>query len=186
MSKKVMIASDLHGSSFFVNNMLDLYEKEKCDMLLLLGDLLYHGPRNDLPYEYEVKNVAENLNKHKNHILAVKGNCDSEVDQMMFEFPIMQENMILEYDNLVFYATHGHIYNDKNLPPFSNINILLNGHFHVPTFVKYDNFYYINPGSVSIPKMNSTNSCIIYNNKKFDFYDIKNKNDYKIYRTETI
>ena len=160
--------------------MLSLFEKEKCDMILLLGDLLYHGPRIDLPYEYEVKNKAENLNKYKNQILAVKENCDSEIDQMMFEFPIMQENMILNFDDLVFYATHGHIYNDKNLPPFSNINILLNGHFHIPTFNKNVGFYYVNPGSVSIPKMNSTNSCIIYKDKKFYFYDIKNKNDYKI------
>lgn len=186
MSKKILIASDLHGSSYFVDNMLDLFEREKCDILLLLGDLLYHGPRNDLPYQYEVKKVSENLNKYKNKILAIKGNCDSEVDQLMFEFPIMQENMLLNFDDVVFFATHGHIYNDNNLPPFSNINVLLNGHFHVPTFKKINDYYYLNPGSVSIPKMNSTNSCVIYKDKIVNFYDIKNKGDYNIYKTENI
>ena len=186
MSKKIMIASDLHGSSLYVNNMLNLFDKENCDILLLLGDLLYHGPRNDLPYEYEVKKVADSLNKYKNKILAIRGNCDSDVDQMMFEFPIMQESMILNFDDIVFYASHGHIYNENNLPPFANINVLLNGHYHIPAFNKHNNFIYVNPGSVSIPKAGSTHSLIIYNDKCFNFYDISDIKNINIYRTETV
>lgn len=104
----------------------------------------------------------------------------------MFEFPILQENLILSIDNLTIFATHGSKYNINNLPPFNNIDILLNGHFHIPEFTKYDNFYYINPGSVSIPKNNSTNSCIICENRTFKFFDIKNNNNFNIYRIESI
>ena len=183
---KIMIASDLHGSSYFVNNMVNLFKNEQCDTLVLLGDLLYHGPRNDLPFEYEVKTVANLLNEISDKILSVRGNCDGEVDQNMFDFPILQNDLIFSIDGFNFFATHGHKYNENNLPSFKNIDILLNGHFHIPAFIKHQDYIYINPGSVSIPKNNSTNSCIIYHNKNFSFYDIKNQNNYFVYREELI
>ena len=184
--KKIMIASDLHGSSFYVEKMLDAYKRENCDTLILLGDLLYHGPRNDLPNGYEVKKVAEILNSIANEIIAVRGNCDGEVDQHMLDFPIMQDNTIINIDNYNFFATHGHIYNENNLPKFKGIDVLLNGHFHVPCFKRYENYVYVNCGSVSIPKQNSCHSAVIYEDKKFKFLDLLKDAKDMIYREDSL
>ena len=184
--KKIMFASDLHGSSFYVEKMFKIYKEKNCDTLVLLGDLLYHGPRNDLPDGYEVKNVAKILNSIGDQIIAVKGNCDGEVDQNMFDFPILQENALISIDSYNFFATHGHRYNEENLPPYKNIDILLNGHFHIPAFNKHSEYIYINPGSVSIPKQNTKHSIIIYENKKFQFVDILKTDNTMVYREEYI
>lgn len=180
---KVLIASDIHGSSKWAGRVKELFKKEKCDMLLLLGDILYHGPRNDLPNLYDTKKTSEILNTMKEKIVAIRGNCDAQVDQVMLEFPILQDSSILNIDGLNFFITHGHIYNDMNLPSFKDIDILLNGHTHIPIFKKYDNFTFVNPGSTSIPKGGSCNSSAIYENKEFKFYDLE---DFNTYRKEKI
>ena len=169
---KWFIASDIHGSEYYCKKMLTAFEAEKADKLLLLGDILYHGPRNDLPKDYNPKAIIELLNTVKNKIVCVRGNCDSEVDQMVLEFPILSDYCILCIDDLTIYATHGHINN--KLPALTDKDILLTGHTHVPAHTKENNYTYINPGSVSIPKENSHHGYILLENKKFLWKDFDN------------
>ena len=150
---KWFIASDIHGSAYFCEKLIERYKAEKADKILLLGDILYHGPRNDLPRGYNPKAVIGLLNELKNDILCVRGNCDTEVDQMVLHFPILADYCIITHETKVIYATHGHIFNKEHLPPLNKGDILLHGHTHIPVCEQYDNFTYINPGSVSIPKV---------------------------------
>ena len=153
---KWMIASDLHGSAYYCRKMLEAFEREGADRLFLLGDLLYHGPRNDLPREYAPKEVIPLLNGKKEKLLCVRGNCDAEVDQMVLEFPVLADYAVLPVGQRLIYATHGHIYNVKNLPPLAPGDVLLHGHTHVPAWTEFgQGNLYLNPGSVSIPKENS-------------------------------
>ncbi|MFR0784009.1 MAG: phosphodiesterase [Faecalibacterium sp.] len=156
---KWMIASDLHGSAYYCRKMLEAFEREGADRLFLLGDLLYHGPRNDLPREYAPKEVIPLLNGKKEKLLCVRGNCDAEVDQMVLEFPVMADYAVLPVGQRLIYATHGHIYHVKNLPPLAPGDVLLHGHTHVPAWTEFgQGNLYLNPGSVSIPKENSPHS----------------------------
>lgn len=156
---KWMIASDLHGSAYYCRKMLEAFEREGADRLFLLGDLLYHGPRNDLPREYAPKEVIPLLNGKKEKLLCVRGNCDAEVDQMVLEFPVLADYAVLPVGQRLIYATHGHIYHVKNLPPLAPGDVLLHGHTHVPAWTEFgQGNLYLNPGSVSIPKENSPNS----------------------------
>ena len=156
---KWMIASDLHGSAYCCRKMLEAFEREGADRLFLLGDLLYHGPRNDLPREYAPKEVIPLLNGKKEKLLCVRGNCDAEVDQMVLEFPVLADYAVLPVGQRLIYATHGHIYNVKNLPPLAPGDVLLHGHTHVPAWTEFgQGNLYLNPGSVSIPKENSPHS----------------------------
>ena len=164
---KWMIASDIHGSAFYCEKMLKAFEREQADKLLLLGDILYHGPRNDLPKGYAPKKVIELLNNIKEKILCVRGNCDAEVDQMVLEFPIMAEYAMITEGDLNIFVTHGHHFNEGNLPPLQKGDILLNGHTHVPKCVEHPDYIYMNPGSVSIPKEESWHGYMIYENGKF-------------------
>ena len=156
---KWMIASDLHGSAYYCRKMLEAFEREGADRLFLLGDLLYHGPRNDLPREYAPKEVIPLLNGKMEKLLCVRGNCDAEVDQMVLEFPVLADYAVLPVGQRLIYATHGHIYHVKNLPPLAPGDVLLHGHTHVPAWTEFgQGNLYLNPGSVSIPKENSPHS----------------------------
>ena len=179
---KYLIASDIHGSEYYCKKMLDAFNKEGADRLLLLGDLLYHGPRNELPRDYNTKSVTKMLNAYKDKIIAVRGNCDAEVDQMVLEFPMMADYAVVNDGVINIFATHGHIYNDENLPNLSNIDVMLNGHFHVPTCNVHDDYIYINPGSVSIPKEESWYSYMTLENGEFIWYDMDGveKKRYKV------
>lgn len=158
---KLMIASDLHGSAFYCDQLINAFHREQPDRLLLLGDLLYHGPRNDLPKDYDPKKVIKMLNGIKENLLCVVGNCDAEVDQMVLEFPIQAEYCIIPLNNRIIFATHGHKFHPANPPMLKKEDILLNGHTHVPSFEKYDTFIYLNPGSVSLPKEGSRHSYLV-------------------------
>ena len=156
---KWMIASDLHGSAYYYRKMLEAFEREGADRLFLLGDLLYHGPRNDLPREYAPKEVIPLLNGKKEKLFCVRGNCDAEVDQMVLEFPVLADYAVLPVGQRLIYATHGHIYHVKNLPPLAPGDVLLHGHTHVPAWTEFgQGNLYLNPGSVSIPKEDSPHS----------------------------
>lgn len=156
---KWMIASDLHGSAYYCRKMLEAFEREGADRLFLLGDLLYHGPRNDLPREYAPKEVIPLLNGKREKLLCVRGNCDAEVDQMVLEFPVLADYAVLPVGRRLIYATHGHIYHVKNLPPLAPGDVLLHGHTHVPAWTEFgQGNLYLNPGSVSIPKEDSPHS----------------------------
>ncbi len=168
---KLFVASDIHGSEFYCRKMIEAFYKEKADKLLLLGDILYHGPRNDLPKDYNPKAVIEILNKEKKNIVCVRGNCDTEVDQMVLEFPVLADYTMILSKNETLFLTHGHKFSKENLPPLNSCDVFLYGHTHVPEFKKIDDIYFVNPGSVSIPKENSHNGYLIIENKKFTFKD---------------
>ena len=159
---KLMIASDIHGSAYYCEKLLKAYDEEKADKMLLLGDILYHGPRNDLPKDYAPKQVIAMLNPRKQDLLCVRGNCDTEVDQMVLEFPILADYCILYLDNRMIFATHGHLYNTQNPPPLQPGDILLHGHTHIPADEPWgrDNRYW-NPGSVSLPKAGSAHGYMV-------------------------
>lgn len=175
---KWMIASDIHGSASSCIALLEQYQKEGAQKLILLGDLLYHGPRNDLPDEYRPKEVITRLNQVKNELLCVRGNCEAEVDQMVLEFPVMAEYALLWIDGLTIFAVHGHHYNQDQLPPLKNGDILLNGHTHVPALERKERkeggwYYYLNPGSAAIPKNGNEKSYMIYENHVFTLKSLK-------------
>jgi hypothetical protein len=170
---KWMIASDIHGSAYYCRQMLSAFQKEGADRLLLLGDLLYHGPRNALPQEYDPAQTASMLNEHKNQIVCVQGNCDSQVDQMVLEFPIMAEYALLPVGKHLVFATHGHTFHEENVPPLCNGDILLHGHTHVPKCVEHESYIYMNPGSLSIPKEGSAHSYMTLENETFIWKDLE-------------
>ena len=137
---KYFIASDIHGSAYYCQKLTEAYKKEKADKMILLGDILYHGPRNDLPKDYNPKSVIKMLNAIKDDILCVRGNCDAEVDQMVLEFPILADYAIISEGSKSIYITHGHIYNETSLPPIKNGDVLLHGHTHVAGCTKHEGF----------------------------------------------
>lgn len=164
---KLMIAFDIHGSYLYCNELMKRYEAEKPDRLVLLGDILYHGPRNNLPGEYNPKNVIELLNPLKKNILCVRGNCDTEVDQMVLDFSILSDYALISIDDVTIFATHGHLVDEQFLSRLNDNDILLCGHTHIPACENDGKHIYLNPGSVSIPKACSKNSYMTYENKTF-------------------
>ena len=173
---KWMIASDLHGDADCVAALLDAYRASGAERLILLGDLLYHGPRNDLPAGYAPKRVIELLNDVRDELLCVRGNCDTEVDQMVLDFPILADYAILAVDGLTIFATHGHNFNMEKQPPLKKGDILLHGHTHVPVAIPFgDDNLYVNPGSTSIPKDGSAKGYLIYENRTLSFCTLAGK-----------
>ena len=175
---KWMIASDIHGSAYYCRRLLERYEKENAGRLLLLGDLLYHGPRNDLPEEYNPKAVSSLLNSVKSELLCVRGNCDAEVDQMMLNFPMMADYMVLDLGDKLLYATHGQIYNKEHLLPLKAGDILLYGHTHIPECTEQNGITIMNPGSVSIPKADTSHGYMVLENNHFLWKDLDG-NDFR-------
>ncbi len=157
-SMKILVASDIHGSASYAEQLLEAFRREEADKLLLLGDILYHGPRNDLPAGYAPKKVIELLSPLRDRILCVRGNCDTEVDQMVLPFPILADYCLLYIGNRAIFATHGHNHNEEKLPPLGEGDILLHGHTHIPVCADRNGYTYMNPGSVSIPKEGSAHS----------------------------
>ena len=171
---KFIIASDIHGSAYYCRMLLDAFEKENADRMLILGDILYHGPRNDLPREYAPKEVIAMLNPLKNKLLCVRGNCDTEVDQMVLDFPVLADYAIITDGNRVIYATHGHKYNESQTPPLTDGDILLHGHTHVIRAEKFgNNNTYLNPGSVTLPKGGNAKTYMVYENRVFTLKDFE-------------
>lgn len=178
---KFVIASDIHGSEYYCKKLVERIIEEKCDRILILGDILYHGPRNDLPKEYSPKGVIALLEKFGDKILAVRGNCDTEVDQMVLSFPILAEYAAVCVGEKLLYLTHGH-----NIPDSikQGGNIILSGHTHVPVSVEEDDYTQLNPGSVSIPKENSPHSYMTFENGTFLWKDVETGEVYKEYKLQ--
>ena len=163
---KLLIASDIHGGAECCSALLDIAKAEQVEKILLLGDLLYHGPRNDLPKNYAPKKVIELLNGVADKLICVRGNCESEVDQMVLSFPVLSETAIV-YDGevkLTLFMSHGHKYNPENLPPLPARSVFLFGHTHIPFAEKVGEVVCLNPGSVTLPKQNNPKSYAIYEN----------------------
>ena len=177
---RFMIASDLHGDATATELLLKKYKESGAERLILLGDLLYHGPRNDLPAGYAPKRVIELLNSVKEKLLCVRGNCDTEVDAMVLEFPILADYAYIINENVRAFATHGHKFDMKSPPPLTRGDVLLHGHTHVSGVWEFGNEnLYINPGSVSIPKENTPAGYIIWECDRFDFYALNDDTPYK-------
>lgn len=173
---KLMFASDIHGDFDCASAMLDAFRAEKAEKLILLGDLLYHGPRNDIPAGYAPKKVIELLNDAKNHLVCVRGNCDTEVDQMVLEFPILADYMLIFERGRRLFITHGHHYNTTTPPLLSSGDVLIHGHTHVLTVTPFGNgLTYLNPGSVSLPKENNPKSYMIYEDGLFTVKDFEGR-----------
>lgn len=191
-----MIASDIHGSALYCEQMINAYRKEGAERLLVLGDILYHGPRNDLPEGYAPKEVIAMLNPLRDELLCVRGNCDTEVDQMVLEFPILSDYCFLalpqessESDICTVLATHGHVWHQKHLPPMKQGDILLTGHTHIPACDEITGpdgrkYRYLNPGSVSIPKEGSAHSYMIYENGTFYWKNLQGE-EYMTWKTDS-
>lgn len=178
---KLLIASDIHGSAYYCKMLLEAFEKEKADRILLLGDILYHGPRNDLPKDYAPKKVIAMLNPLKDKIFCARGNCDTEVDQMVLDFPVLADYSVIMLGEKLIYATHGHNYNEDKLPPLSDGDILFCGHTHIPKITEHGNYIYMNTGSVSIPKENSPHSYVVFEDGRFLWKDLENGEKYMEY-----
>ena len=179
---KILIASDIHGSAYYCRRLLEAWDRENPERILLLGDLLYHGPRNDLPAEYNPKAVLAMLNERKNSILCVRGNCDTEVDQMVLKFPILADYAWIATDECRIFATHGHVYNAENLPLLRTGEILLHGHTHVPAWEDHGGIRVFNPGSVSIPKGDSVHMYMMLEDGVFTWKTLEGK----LFHTERI
>ncbi len=165
---KYLVASDIHGSAYYCEKMLEAYEWEMAEKLVLLGDILYHGPRNDLPKEYGPKKVIPRLNALKEQILAIRGNCDAEVDQMVLDFPITADYAMFELKKgRMVYISHGHVYHEGKLPPMRKGDVFLYGHTHVLRAEEKDGITYLNPGSVSLPKDGNPPTYAILTEDKF-------------------
>ena len=165
---KIMIASDVHGFINYAEKLIDAYRKSGANRLVLLGDLLYHGPRNDLAEGYDPKAVIKLLNSVKNELMCVRGNCDTEVDQMVLEFPIMADYAVMADGDKLLYFTHGHKYGAMNFPNIKKGDIIVQGHTHVPMCEERVGILCVNPGSVSLPKCGSDHQCMIYEHGKFE------------------
>lgn len=171
---KIMFISDIHGSYTWAKKAIETYKEEKADKLVILGDILYHGPRNDLPDGYHCKKVIALLNPLKKDIIAVRGNCDSEVDQMVLDFPMRSDYALMDVDGHHFFLTHGHLYNEDQLPLLNENDVLVYGHFHKPIAKVKDGIYIINPSSISLPK-EGTNSYAIYENDEVTIKDFNHQ-----------
>lgn len=174
---KYFIASDIHGSALWCRKMLERFQASGAERMVLLGDILYHGPRNDLPEEYAPKQVIAMLNPLKNRIYAVRGNCEAEVDQMVLEFPVMADYALLSVEGHTIYATHGHIWNEEHLPPLQQGDVLLHGHTHLLCAESLEregiHFFHLNPGSVAIPKGGNPHSYGLLEEGCFRIFDFQ-------------
>ena len=170
---KWMIASDIHGSAHYCELMLEAWAREKAHRLILLGDLLYHGPRNDLPREYAPKKVIQMLQGIAPAPLCVGGNCEAPVDQMVLPFPVLAEYALLPLDGRLVFLTHGHVYSPQSPPPLAQGDVLLTGHTHVPAWQDTGEFWYLNPGSVSIPKEGSAHSYMVLEERTFTWKNLE-------------
>ena len=167
---KMVIACDIHGSAAWCKKLLDAYKKERAEKLLLLGDILYHGPRNPLPDGYNPKEVVELLSAVKEQIICVRGNCDSEVDQMVLPFPITNDYAAVFADGVNIYLSHGH----REVPPLGADDVYITGHTHVP-LNENCGYTHLNPGSVSLPKENSAHGYILFDGGKFYFKTLESE-----------
>lgn len=167
---KFVIASDLHGSAYYAQKILDVCDKEKAQKLILLGDIYNHGPRNNLPKDYAPKMVADLLNGVKENLVVIKGNCDSEVDKMISEFSFVEDLVLISGGKTIF-LTHGHVYNKDNMP-VSNFDAIIYGHFHTGFVERQGQVVVANTGSLSLPKNNTPHSYIVVEDNTITLKDI--------------
>lgn len=164
---KILIASDIHGSEYRAKELYEIWKKERVERVILLGDLLYHGPRNDLPPHYNPKGVIPLLSEMKDSIIAVRGNCDAEVDQMVLPFKITDKKRLITLNGKKVFLTHGHHQYDTK-----NASVVMSGHTHIPVLEERDGVVYLNPGSTTIPKGGSPACYAIWTNNRIDIISL--------------
>lgn len=169
---KLFFISDIHGSVYYLNQAMDRYFVEEADYIIILGDILYHGARNPLPKDYNPKGIIEILNNYSDRIIAVRGNCDSEVDQMTLDFPIMTDYTNILHNGIRLFLTHGHIYNENNMVNLKEGSAFVYGHTHILRAEKKDDIYYINPGSITLPKEDNPHTYGLLENNRFKVKDL--------------
>lgn len=169
---KLMFISDLHGSAYYAEKLINVHDEFMPDKIVSVGDLLYHGPRNDLPKDYDTKRVTKILNSFKQKMIAVRGNCDSEVDQMVLEFPMMADYTVIIADGTEMFITHGHLFDPDNTPVNCG-DVFISGHIHIPVAEKKNGVLVLNPGSCSLPKENNVPSCMLYEKGVFKIIEIE-------------
>ncbi len=179
---KLMFISDIHGSVHWLDKAIEAFEQEAADHLVILGDMLYHGPRNPLPEGYLPAETAVKLNGIADRIIAIQGNCESEVDQMVLDFPVLVKHSNLLVDGKRFFLTHGHEYNSSNMPKLPEGSVVCHGHTHIPVIEQVDGVWVFNPGSVGLPKNSTPNSYGIYENGVIQVKDFNGN----VYLTQTI
>ena len=173
---KLLIASDIHGSAYWCEKLLELQNREKAERLLLLGDVLYHGPRNDLPRDYAPKAVTAMLTELDIPVLGVRGNCDAEIDQTVLGFPLLSDYALLLWGAHCLFATHGHVYTPEEHPRLTPGDAFISGHIHIPVCERRNGVLYLNPGSVALPKEGTPNSCMILADGVFRWFDLEQGN----------
>ncbi len=172
---KYLVASDIHGSAYYTLKIEEIFKKGEFDRIILLGDILYHGPRNPLPEGHDPMKVVEILNRYKDSILCVRGNCDAEIDREILEFPLAADYQKIKLGKRTVLISHGHVQTpDKHLP-LRKGDIFLYGHYHVPRCELVGTSYYLNPGSCSLPKENYPQSYAILDEDRFTAYDFNGK-----------
>lgn len=172
---KILIASDIHGSLHATQKVLQYFEQAHCDMLCLLGDLLNYGPRNGLPEGLDAPGVAQLLNEHATHIVAVRGNCDAEVDQMLLHFPIQADYALIADGPRRIFLTHGHIYNEQNMPCLQGIDAFFYGHTHLPHLTPAKQGYPLicNTGSPTFPKNGNPPTFAVWDDGKVEIINMQ-------------
>lgn len=169
---KLFFISDIHGSLYYLNQAIERYIEEEADYIVILGDVLYHGARNPLPKEYNPKGVIEILNNYSDRIIGVRGNCDSEVDQMTLNFPIMSTYSNLLFNDMRLFLTHGHVYNEENMVDLKAGSAFIYGHTHILRAEKKDGIFFLNPGSITLPKENNPHTYGVMDNSSFRIKDL--------------
>lgn len=172
---KYLVISDIHGALHGAEMMMDAFTYHNCDWILCLGDILYHGPRNDVPEDYAPKKVIEIMNTQKDHITSVRGNCEAEVDQMVLNFPCMSDSNTIFIGNRRVFMTHGHLFSENNLPPLNKGDLFLSGHTHIPVVKETDGIFFGNPGSASLPKQNHPCTYGILDESSFTVFTAEHK-----------
>ncbi len=171
---KLFIASDIHGSAYYTSLMLEAFKKEGADRLVLLGDILYHGPRNDLPKDYSPKKVSALLNEFAKYIISVRGNCEAEVDSLMLDFPVTADYAYIFDGDKTLYLSHGH----RTVPKMPDGACYITGHTHIPHDYVEEGVRFINPGSISIPKNETPHSYLVYENGNFTWVNLLTGDSY--------
>lgn len=170
-----LVVSDIHGALSGAEAMAEAYAYHQASMVLCLGDILYHGPRNDLPSDYAPKKVIPIMNRFKEKIIAVRGNCEAEVDQMVLDFPCMSDYCAMPFNDHKLFMSHGHIYGPDHLPVLEEGDLFLSGHTHIPATGQKDGIWLLNPGSISLPKQNHPRSYGILNKDGFTVYTLNHQ-----------
>ncbi len=170
---KLFFISDIHGSLYYGKKAIEKFKEHNADYLVILGDHLYHGARNPLSVEYNPKETAELFNQYSDRIISVRGNCDSEVDEAVLDFPISSDYAFVLYEGRRLFLTHGHIYNEENLPKLKAGDVFFYGHTHLPVAKKQNDIYIINPGSITLPKGGNPNSYAVLENSHLKIMDLE-------------